>query len=66
MSQTEAIIDFVSDNRKELELEFTNWDYNEDSREAYIQQNEAEFNKFCKEAYLDYISEIRFKHSDLR
>ena len=65
-NQAEAVADFVSDNRKELEMEFTNWNENEDSREAYIQQNEAYWNKFCRNAYSDYVAEIMFKHSDLR
>ena len=65
-NQAEAIADFVSDNRKELEMEFANWNENDDSREAYIQQNEADWNKFCRDAYSDYVAEIRFKHSDLR
>lgn len=61
MERAELIADFVSDNRKDLEMEFTNEDKNEDGREAYILAHETEWHKFCKSAYLDYIEEVRHK-----
>ena len=57
----EALSDFVSDFRKELEDEFI-----EPSRilnrEEYIETHEADWNRFVKEKYIEYCEEVRYKY----
>ena len=65
--QEEALSDFVSDFRSDLENEFVepNKILNRDEyieTHENIETHEKDWHKFCKEKYAEYVSELRLRH----